>query len=448
MIGYCPLYDTEDFGSVLAPDGRPVTVFTDVDRLEAELLSASRPTRGPCASSCGRCGPAPRLDIPFRPRMERRALTRLRTAAASLRACRRCSSTVASPCASSRGGPRPLLLQVFDNLVHFGGPDVPCSRSCCRSPTPTAMPGDPLAGWLSFSRAVERRFIELGGEMRYRAKVALETERRRGPASAWPGTRSSPPTGSSRPRTDGSPGLSFSGRTTVLARPPPPLGSAGQANLASPGPARVRRRHLPAPRAPSAPGGRQSRLTVKHQSLHPDAAPPGKNSLTVFLESGSTSGRSSPRTGPPTKRGRAAAPTSRSPPRAASARHCRRVEVIDVSTPSPASATPATGGAPCRRAPGREYGQVAPAGRSALRRPGLTVLLGRPVGGELGRHHDRRAVGAQRGARALQEGRRALRVLSAGGAVARSGEELEAPLLHGSGRHVGEIATPAAVMEL
>ena len=40
VVDYCPLYDPVDFGTVVAPDGRAVTVYTDIDRLEAHLLGS------------------------------------------------------------------------------------------------------------------------------------------------------------------------------------------------------------------------------------------------------------------------------------------------------------------------------------------------------------------------------------------------------------------------
>ena len=77
----------------------------------------------------------------------------------------------------------PFCRQVFDNLVHFGGPDLPLLTVLL--PIAYAhrrMTGIPRDGWLAFGRAVERRFLELGGEIRYGARVErLETRGRRGP---------------------------------------------------------------------------------------------------------------------------------------------------------------------------------------------------------------------------------------------------------------------------
>jgi phytoene dehydrogenase-like protein len=66
----------------------------------------------------------------------------------------------------------PALATTFYNFVHFGGPDVPLLTVLL--PLAYAhrkMAGIPLKGWLSFARAIERRFIELGGNIRYKAKV-------------------------------------------------------------------------------------------------------------------------------------------------------------------------------------------------------------------------------------------------------------------------------------
>lgn len=66
----------------------------------------------------------------------------------------------------------PHLATVFNNLVHFGGLDVPILTVLLPlAYAHRGMAGIPLRGWLSFARAIERRFHELGGSTRYRAKV-------------------------------------------------------------------------------------------------------------------------------------------------------------------------------------------------------------------------------------------------------------------------------------
>ena len=100
----------------------------------------------------------------------------------------------------------PFCREVFDNLVHFGGPDVPLLTVLL--PIAYAhrrMTGIPRDGWLAFGRAVERRFLELGGEIRYGAKVErLETLGGAVRGAGLAAARSSPRTGYSRPPTGGS----------------------------------------------------------------------------------------------------------------------------------------------------------------------------------------------------------------------------------------------------
>jgi len=66
----------------------------------------------------------------------------------------------------------PALQTIFYHLVHFGGQDVPLLTVLL----PLAyvhrkMAGIPEKGWLSFARAIERRFVELGGSVKYKSKV-------------------------------------------------------------------------------------------------------------------------------------------------------------------------------------------------------------------------------------------------------------------------------------
>ena len=161
-----PLYDTEDFGSVLSPDGRLVTVFTDVDRLESEFLAAFPADAAAVREFCSAVRACRRIDIPFRTEGgPARALTTLRSAPRRCAPCRRCSSTGASLCASSRGSSTdPFCFTVFSSLVHFGGPDVPLLTVLLPlAYADRRAAGIPLHGWLSFAQAIERRFVAARG---------------------------------------------------------------------------------------------------------------------------------------------------------------------------------------------------------------------------------------------------------------------------------------------
>jgi phytoene dehydrogenase-like protein len=66
----------------------------------------------------------------------------------------------------------PFLKTVLDNLVHFGGLDVPMLTILLPlAYAHRGMAGFPRLGWLSFARAIEKRFLDLGGEIRYGSRV-------------------------------------------------------------------------------------------------------------------------------------------------------------------------------------------------------------------------------------------------------------------------------------
>ncbi len=158
----------------MALDGRVVTVYTDIGRLEAHLLE-NFPRDAAAIREFGRALRAcAHLDIPFRAEGGLAgSVASVRTAASTLRSLpvllkygrltlRRFVSRLQDP----------FCRQVFANLVHFGGPDVPMLTVLL--PIAYAhrrMTGIPRDGWLAFGRAIERRFLDLGGEVRYGAKV-------------------------------------------------------------------------------------------------------------------------------------------------------------------------------------------------------------------------------------------------------------------------------------
>ncbi len=291
VIDGCPLYDPEDFGSVVDPSGRSVTVYTDIDRLEAHFLDEFPLDAGQVCDFTKALRACARLDIPFPSGDGRgRAGRRARDTAAQLLSL---PAVVRYGRLTLREFDRrirdPFCYQVFNNLVHFGGPDVPLLTVLL--PLAYAhrrLTGIPRHGWLDFARAIERRFLDLGGEIRYRTKVTgLRTS-----AGAVTGVvlDCGEIVGADRSLSavDGQ----FT-RTSLLGEPDDGRFDLGrlsdqpvQVNLGVDevweGPART---YL-LPAQPSAGGRRQSRITVHHKHHDKQAAPPGKSALTVFLESG------------------------------------------------------------------------------------------------------------------------------------------------------------------
>ena len=290
VVDYCPLYDPVDFGTVVAPDGRAVTVYTDVDRLEAHLLDNFPRDAATIAEFARALRSCARLDIPFRTDEGLAgAVAVARTGASSLRSLpvmlKYGRLTLRE---FNRRLQDPFCRQVFDNLVHFGGPDVPLLTVLL--PIAYAhrrMTGIPRDGWLAFGRAVERRFLELGGEIRYGAKVErLETL---GGAVRGVGLAGGEVVAADRvlSAADGR----FT-RTVLLGEdgarfdPRRVSDQPVQVNLgvAEDWSATGALTYL-LPDAPAAAGHPQSRVTVQNKHYDPQAAPPGKSALTVFLES-------------------------------------------------------------------------------------------------------------------------------------------------------------------
>jgi phytoene dehydrogenase-like protein len=294
VIAHCPLYDPEDFGTIVFPDGRRVTVFTDTGRLEAEFLAAFPADASAVREFCAAVASCGRLDLPFR------TGTGIAGTIASLRGAVPLLSTLPDVLkygrltlrAFSRRLRDPLAAVTFANLVHFGGPDVPLLTVLLplgyagRRAT-----GIPRHGWLSFSRAVEQRFRELGGEVRYGARVAALTSAK----GRVTGLRLDDGEEIAADRV-----LSAAdGRYThevLLGEPEWEVGRLFNERRLSDQPVQVNlglAREWPEagavtlllPGRPSAAGRRQSRVTVHTRHYDPEGAPPGKTCVTVFLES-------------------------------------------------------------------------------------------------------------------------------------------------------------------
>lgn len=294
VIDYCPLYDPDDFGSVVCSDGRLVTVYTDIARLESHLLQnfpADTMLIQEFAAALRACT---KVDIAFK------TDGGLRATSAGVRSTAKLLGSLPVLIKYARLTLRefccrltdPHCREVFNNLVHFGGPDLPLLTVLL----PIAYAhrratGVPLHGWLSFARAIERRYLELGGEIRYRAKVTglvREDDRVSGvvlqDGSIVAGSRVM---------------STADGRFThgvLLQEPKSLLAKLFDSGSLSDQPVQVNlgvRRDACEPGAITyllpdksfAAGRAQSRITA-HTNRDPQAAPDGRAAVTVFLESG------------------------------------------------------------------------------------------------------------------------------------------------------------------
>jgi len=171
---YCPLYYGENFGHIRLLDGRTITVYANIDRLEAHFLENFPSEAKVIREFTSALRSVLDLDIPFSDAEGWEAVRNgLRTAFSSishLPALLKYGRLTISQ--FNQKIKDPALATVFNNLVHFGGSDVPLLTVLL--PLAYAhrkMAGIPLHGWLSFALAMERRFKELGGKVVYGARV-------------------------------------------------------------------------------------------------------------------------------------------------------------------------------------------------------------------------------------------------------------------------------------
>jgi phytoene dehydrogenase-like protein len=171
---YCPLHYGENFGHIRLLDGRIITVYANIDRLEAHFLDCFPSEAAVIREFTGALRSVLDLDIPFSDAQGWEAIKEgartLGSSLAHLPVLLKYGTLTMRQ--FNRKIKDPTLITVFNNLVHFGGLDVPILTILL--PLAYAhrkMAGIPLRGWLSFARAIERRFLELGGKVQYRAKV-------------------------------------------------------------------------------------------------------------------------------------------------------------------------------------------------------------------------------------------------------------------------------------
>lgn len=296
VASYCPLYYGESFGSVRLLDGRTVTVYTDVNRLEAHFLELFPAEAAAIKSFTHAIRSVLDLDIPFSDaggwaaaKEKGQALV---SAIKHLPALMKYGRLTIRQFAD--GIKDPALKTVFHNLVHFGGLDVPLLTVLL--PLAYAhrkMAGIPEHGWLSFARAIEKRFAELGGSVRYRSKVTrliLEEGAVNGVLMA-DGTRIMADRVLSAADGRFSQSLLLGkaeGDTKQAFRPQDLSDQPVQVNLGVDGNFLSNCGPMTYILKESiwAAGREHKRITVHSKHYDKDAAPAGKSALTVFLDSG------------------------------------------------------------------------------------------------------------------------------------------------------------------
>lgn len=292
---YCPLYYSESFGRIHCLDGRTITVYTNIDRLETHLIDNFPTETANLQEFIGALRSALDIDMPFSDAQGWKAMMQqVKVFISSLShlpiLMKYGNMTIRQFAAKFKD---PSLAEVFNNLVHFGGPDVPLLTVLL--PLAYAhrkLAGIPLKGWLNFAQSIERRFVELGGSIRYRAKVErliIESGVAKG-VILTDGSRHFADRVLSAAdgrfsqslllgKSDGETRQSFNS-SDISDQPVQVNIGVDEDFSAVDGPVTYI-----LPYDLKAAGREHSKITVHNKCFDPDAAPKGKSALTVFLDS-------------------------------------------------------------------------------------------------------------------------------------------------------------------
>ena len=166
-----PMYDHDVFLRTAATDGRSFSLYADPDRLEAHMKSLSSADARPIERLCRWISAFSRFEIPIgKPRELMSPLDGIKLAVRYARQLRAVNKLNTTPLGEfARSFQDPLLAAGLKQAI---GPDTPVFGLVM---TMAAMArraaGVSAGGSLEFARAIERRYTELGGEVRYGTRV-------------------------------------------------------------------------------------------------------------------------------------------------------------------------------------------------------------------------------------------------------------------------------------
>jgi phytoene dehydrogenase-like protein len=166
-----PMYDHDVFLRAVGTDGRAFSLYADPDRLEAHMKSLSPADARPIERLCRWVRGFSRFEIPIgKPRELMSLLDGIRLAvrfAPRLRDMKALGTTTLGDFA--RSFKDPLLAAGLEQAI---GADTPVfGLVMTLAAMARGAAGVPAGGSLEFARAIERRYIDLGGEIRYGSRV-------------------------------------------------------------------------------------------------------------------------------------------------------------------------------------------------------------------------------------------------------------------------------------
>jgi phytoene dehydrogenase-like protein len=166
------MVDHEEFVRVEGPGGKTWTVYADLDRLEQHMVELSPADAGVIKEFCNAARLLARFEMPMEKPMELMGpLDRLKTLKIMpmIRAMRKYGKISTQEYASRFSDPflREVFPFVLDDLPGF--PMMAPLGALAELHKHNA--GWPIGGSLEFARAIERRYLELGGEVQYKSPV-------------------------------------------------------------------------------------------------------------------------------------------------------------------------------------------------------------------------------------------------------------------------------------
>jgi len=162
----------EEFVRIEGPEGRTWTVYTDLDRLEQHMLELFPADAKAIRDLCRAAHIFTRGEVPMEKPMEwmgpfdvLKMLTGMRRMLTMAKYAKISTQEYASRFRD------PFLREVFPMLLDDleGFPVVPSLMALAESHNHNA--GWPVGGSLAFAQAIERRYLDLGGEIHYKAPV-------------------------------------------------------------------------------------------------------------------------------------------------------------------------------------------------------------------------------------------------------------------------------------
>jgi phytoene dehydrogenase-like protein len=167
-----PMVDHEEYLRVEGPEGKTWTVYADIDRLEQHMLELSPADAGVIQELCRAARVLTHGDIPMEKPMEWMGLSDVLK---MLKTIRRTLTTgkyvrISTQEYASRFSD-PFLREVFPLFLDDppGFPTIASLGALAAIHTRNA--GWPIGGSLEFARAIERRYLALGGQVHYKSRV-------------------------------------------------------------------------------------------------------------------------------------------------------------------------------------------------------------------------------------------------------------------------------------